>query len=221
MPVSQPDGFAAVEYVLHGGLDAGGELELAHPAVVDDVDVDDRRGTQAAPARGLGRSQQLLEQAASTGVRNRADNRIGPQLLPTGEHLQAAVGALYRFGARSQAQADAGRAQGTLGGRRDHLSERSQMKADVAGVVVREQPFLQRERAERKRPIDRGHVQCGQRDQIPQQCQCPLVLAVLCSQPPKLSPSARSRSAASFRSRRANASAARAARRRRSGERNE
>src|SRR5437763_1552877 len=75
-------GAAAVEQVLHGGSDPGGERVLADRPVEHQVQVDDRGGAQAAPGAGA-LSQVRFQERRGTAVGQRDHDRLGVEAAHT------------------------------------------------------------------------------------------------------------------------------------------
>ena len=171
----------------------GRERLVAHDAVIDDVEVDDRRAPQRRRARAPARPAAARAAPPARSCGSGHDHRLGAQRLdvaarravavPVAGLLAVSLGPLRRrprpctsmpaaasaLSARqpslTSTPASAQRARGRLA---DRSPRAPRVEADVARVGARQQAVLEHERAERQRGLAAGQVQGRQRDQVPQ-----------------------------------------------------
>jgi hypothetical protein len=168
LPVAEPALAGAVEQPLDGRVNAGGEGEIGHLPVVDDVQVHDRGGPESREARRLVQ-RPLGKHARRAGVRERDDHAVGFQgLVGAHDGEPAARGSLDPLGPPSGPDLDAGRAEGPRAGLAVDRREGQAGVADVAGRRVVQQARLENERRHRQRGPARVQVERRQSDQVPE-----------------------------------------------------
>ena len=156
-------GDRAVEDELDRRVDAGGEREVRHLAVEDEVHVDDRRVPSAAT-----RSAPAAAGAAPRrpGCRDdhcvRVDAAASAVTLARRRRRAAAVGLDRRVDGRPEPHVDTGRCRaprGRVGA--VQLAERDGRPADVGRRRLVEQPGLEDLGRERERRLDAGRLTVG------------------------------------------------------------
>ena len=144
----------AVEHPLDRRADGGGERQAQHPAVVDDVEVDDRRAAQPRradpPSCRAPAGQQRRARSCGT-ARTTASDRRRRRCLSTSNPQSA--WARSRSRAPAQPHVDAGRARAPAGRVAVDALQRHPRVADVAGVGVAQQPRPEHVRRLRERRL--------------------------------------------------------------------
>ena len=140
---------------------------LEHPAVVEDVEVDDRRASKARQGLGVGH-RPGRQQAAGALVRKRQHDRVGVESFGGPGDRELAVVMLDRGRAPADPDVDA------RGLERDQRCvtvdplKRGTCIADVAGVGALEQPDPEHECRGCQRCVPDAQVECRTADQLPE-----------------------------------------------------
>ena len=177
-PLVSPEGTVRSNTHWIGEPTAGDERFGEHPAVVDDVDVDDRRRAEPRRPAGRGDARRRRRQRLGGARRRREHDLIRGHVVDR----PAAVARLDPGHLGAGAHGHPGRRERGRRGIPVQSLQRHPRPADVGGAAVGEQPDLEHHRGQRQRGVVGPGVQGRDAHQVPQRVDGARVLA-LAAQP--------------------------------------